>query len=1087
MAVITKQELEDAAVDAQTIEDVANGSETFGGTGVVTSRLGQPVKTLAKVISDLAGQDVGASAAAEINKRLNKYFVTFWGPNEYPVIDADNNEVKYGRMAISRNGESYSQATPSEYSLATFDLPFSPVNSGTAYFHYIDVSLIGTETPVKSVSGATVPTLTEDIVPLGVSLDGAYQCFWSSVVEDMRLPTPVRAIAMQGYIVIDRNDRLGGGTAVYVPRQLYVNSPEQGVTRNGTFGTASAELTSHAKFALTGAVPGGTHTVYFDIDTQEYVLAVNPTQPAGSARRFVPIVTVWDTGHTAYNGLQVYDAQDYDVLRMRQRLWERAANTRHPIIYDRANYYGGGANAVYVYPSLYIQEGSTVVNRNGEAISAERSTELRGYIKLTGLIDSNVCALVFDAETNEISLRIYSNGSIDLSTENLNNIYVLATWWGLDNYQAHAGQIDDTLAGYGANMTAYGKDFIDEMPRKFGSTAPVDVTAPELIALGFTRGLADTTAANQPFAGDNYGNNWIEGGGYAVIRFYLETDTANNFGDPALFFWNSAGEHTNATGETLVTQLSEYVGLIEWRGKIPSEYRDFFYVGSNTQGTEVHVIITGIQYTLSRNEVKRIVPDDFPTPAAAITESDYAARDAANIGLSQAYADRVIAHVQKPTADYNGKFVTGQSLARGHQTQFALSETALYGNKMLGGNVLPTANDGNTYPTFAPGDSWVDMVAIPQDNGAVYTNETSPDGAFAEPWNLAWLNSGKLLFNQMRLVANDPRAFCTWNTAVSGKTIEQLSKVNTQDGTDRFSRLTDAIDRAALASGASTFVISSVMFGQGEWDYSAAQGSVNRTRALYKAALSTYFDDIAAEVFARVPDQDKTPAFFTYLTGAAYTVDTDANGDPDLFVAMAQLELALERKDVWAVSPIYPYPDKGGHLTANGSRWYGEMLAKVEHRVQHLGQDWSPVRPTRIELNGAAIFIDFHVPEPPLVWDAGYVVRSATMYGDKGFRVIDLDNGNATVDITVSLVGKTIVRIDLNGSYSTNLAVYYADKTAHNGNGNLRDSDPAVANSNYVYDAAYMPTGDNIAELVDKPYPLHNWCVPFYYPVGFGV
>lgn len=55
MPVITKQELIDAAADAKTIEDVANGSATINGTGIVISRLGTPIKTAAKVIQDAGG------------------------------------------------------------------------------------------------------------------------------------------------------------------------------------------------------------------------------------------------------------------------------------------------------------------------------------------------------------------------------------------------------------------------------------------------------------------------------------------------------------------------------------------------------------------------------------------------------------------------------------------------------------------------------------------------------------------------------------------------------------------------------------------------------------------------------------------------------------------------------------------------------------------------------------------------------------------------------------------------------------------------------------------------------------------------
>lgn len=300
--------------------------------------------------------------------------------------------------------------------------------------------------------------------------------------------------------------------------------------------------------------------------------------------------------------------------------------------------------------------------------------------------------------------------------------------------------------------------------------------------------------------------------------------------------------------------------------------------------------------------------------------------------------------------------------------------------------------------------------------------------------------------------------------------------------------MTDALDRAVSASAGSSAVVASVMFGQGEYDYSAANGSMNRTRELYKAAINTYFTDIKTEIMARVPDQKLGPAFFTYVTGASYTVDTDASGAPDLFVAMAQLELGDERDDLWVVGPIYPYTDKGGHLTANGSRWYGNLLAKVEHRVQHLGQDWGPVRPTRIQLINSEIYIDYHVPEPPLDWRAVYVGQTLTMYPNKGFRVIDRGNSNASVSISsVELVGSTIVRITLTGTFSDNLSVYYADKLVHNGNGNLCDSDRTIAHDVYVYDASFMPETENHTELVGKPYPLNNWCVPFFLPVGYGL
>ncbi len=91
MAVITKQELEDAAADAFALERIVNGSATENGTGVVTTRLGQQVKTAAKIASELANVDIGGSAVAQINQKIDQ-----------EVLDrqaGDSSVVALGRLA----------------------------------------------------------------------------------------------------------------------------------------------------------------------------------------------------------------------------------------------------------------------------------------------------------------------------------------------------------------------------------------------------------------------------------------------------------------------------------------------------------------------------------------------------------------------------------------------------------------------------------------------------------------------------------------------------------------------------------------------------------------------------------------------------------------------------------------------------------------------------------------------------------------------------------------------------------------------------------------------------------------------------
>ncbi len=104
MAVVTREELENAALDVATISEVANGTDT---PGTVTSRLGTPLQTLAKLISDLANQDIGASAAAQINTRLDTFLA-----EEGNTIQPDTPFIALGKMWYNPIGLAIDTPTP---------------------------------------------------------------------------------------------------------------------------------------------------------------------------------------------------------------------------------------------------------------------------------------------------------------------------------------------------------------------------------------------------------------------------------------------------------------------------------------------------------------------------------------------------------------------------------------------------------------------------------------------------------------------------------------------------------------------------------------------------------------------------------------------------------------------------------------------------------------------------------------------------------------------------------------------------------------------------------------------------------------
>lgn len=84
MAVVTKQELEDASVDAQTLEDVINGAADLNGNGTVTSRLGQTLKTVAKSIQDINTMGVVLDA-------ISAYAAEVGAPASTILIDSSGN------------------------------------------------------------------------------------------------------------------------------------------------------------------------------------------------------------------------------------------------------------------------------------------------------------------------------------------------------------------------------------------------------------------------------------------------------------------------------------------------------------------------------------------------------------------------------------------------------------------------------------------------------------------------------------------------------------------------------------------------------------------------------------------------------------------------------------------------------------------------------------------------------------------------------------------------------------------------------------------------------------------------------------
>lgn len=470
-----------------------------------------------------------------------------------------------------------------------------------------------------------------------------------------------------------------------------------------------------------------------------------------------------------------------------------------------------------------------------------------------------------------------------------------------------------------------------------------------------------------------------------------------------------------------------------------------------------------------------------PTPSN-FSAADIARENLKGMASSAAVAREYNAEVARPIWDYNHIQEYGQSLSTAYEGWPALSKAARYGNVMLGGSVRPASRTAGAFTPVGTA-TLQPLKAVVQDAGSGATVLTDEEVAALAPGAgnegeacvVGMVNFAKKLHNQRLQVANDnSRTFVATCSGVAGQPIEKLSK---GDATNRWLRLTQAAEKVkAIAVGeGKSYGLVGVIFLQGEFNYRADWGGVV-TREEYKQKLSSLYDDFENDVVNTISGQEPPPLFMTYQTGASYTSD-----QYDLAIGMAQWELSEERANWVLATPVYPYPDKGGHLTSNGYRWVSKQFAKVWHRVVELGQNWKPLSPLVAQVKGREALVTFHVPHPPLAFDTPIVGRTVTDYPAKGFSALD---SNGTLGIAaVTIAADCVVLLAFTRDPVGPVFIRYADKTTHNGNGCLRDSDPTVSDDIYEYTAGSGQYADeNIAALVGKPYPLHNWCIAFHIP-----
>ncbi|WP_417779857.1 phosphate ABC transporter substrate-binding protein [Stutzerimonas xanthomarina] len=464
-------------------------------------------------------------------------------------------------------------------------------------------------------------------------------------------------------------------------------------------------------------------------------------------------------------------------------------------------------------------------------------------------------------------------------------------------------------------------------------------------------------------------------------------------------------------------------------------------------------------------------------PFAHADNQAIAARDAQNKRWSQQTIEQPKSQPPSLEAKYNHVITFGQSLASAAEGWPALSKQPGYDNLMLGDATRSATFSGDRFvpvggAAFKPLHAVVQLkrdpkVLLDAEAVAQLEKQAQEEGESVE---VGALNMARRLYLESKGIKADPEhLLVASNAATSGRSIAQLSKVG---GTHEYRRVLQAMDQArqvALAEGAN-YSFSALFWLQGEYDYAEVQGGIN-DKATYKKMLRQLRNDLYEDT-AKAIDQKRMPAFISYQTDAKTSVV-----DGSLDVGLAQWELAQEEPNWYLAGPVYPYVDKGTHLSANGYRWFGQMLGKVFHQVVVEQRGWQPLSPLNATVEGREILMDFHVPHPPLAFSEPYIGHKAQMIENYGFVITD-DKGKVPVE-NIEAAADTVLRLVVGRDLVGIPTIRYASQ-ATGGAGELHDSDPTVADANYEYlPDEGMPEEANIEALVGKPYPLYNWSIAF--------
>ena len=405
--------------------------------------------------------------------------------------------------------------------------------------------------------------------------------------------------------------------------------------------------------------------------------------------------------------------------------------------------------------------------------------------------------------------------------------------------------------------------------------------------------------------------------------------------------------------------------------------------------------------------------------------------------------------------DYVNNPVTEETL-----TQIILVPS--FGQSLAGGT------DGGTSTFSAPID-------IAFTTGNVNSNVQDMNGGYVEMF--------KEMANQNNYSLPTDFKFMTSVAYLGGTCITDLSK-----GTTTYNSLLSQVQTAKNTADSlgKSFSVPAFCWTQGEEDYRAGgtasnYGTGKYIATEYSAKLKQLVDDLNVDIKIITGQKEEVKCIM-------YQVASHNPYTRYPRIALEQLKASIEDDRIILAKTMYDVEYNSADNVHAPNKTYRNMgnhygislfdsVVKKEHRL--------PIYPIKWTLVGSVIYIQFHVPIKPLVFDEAWV--SPLSDGNKGFNLYTVNNEystsatitpSATTITNVELISSDTVKLTLSGVPLTGTRLTYGV----NGLGSdiINGSATGIRRSGRIEGArGNIRDSQTYFNPVSNYFNLYNWCPIF--------